>query len=91
MVVTVTLIYVLLEHRENSHHTDGLLPCTINAVFVSVQHTQSVVGCLQTVKTGLNEIFMNLNLKGEETGEDIYSTIPHYTDMYLFAKISVPG
>lgn len=51
MVVAVTLINILLEHCENSHHADGLLPGAVDAVLVSVQHAQCVIGCLQTVKT----------------------------------------
>lgn len=65
MVVTVALIDIFLKHSENSHHTDGLLPSTVDAVLVSVQHAQSVIGRLQTVKTGLDEILMNLNLSKE--------------------------
>lgn len=66
MVVTVTLIDVLFEHSENSHHADSLLTGAVDAVFVSIQHTQGVIGCLQTVKTWLDEIFMNFNLKGRQ-------------------------
>lgn len=36
MVVTVTLIDVLLEHSEDSHHADSLLTGTVNAIFISV-------------------------------------------------------
>lgn len=66
MVVTVTLIDVLFEHSENSHHTDGLLASAVDAVFITIQHTQCIIGCLQTVKTRLDEIFMNFNLKGHK-------------------------
>lgn len=68
VVVTVTLIDVLLEHSENSHHADSLLTSAVDAVFVSIQHAQGVIGRLQTVKTWLDEIFMNFNLKDKETG-----------------------
>lgn len=63
VVVAVTLVDVLLEHSQDSHHANGLLPGTVDAVFVSIQHTQSVIGRLQTVKAGLDEVFMNLNLQ----------------------------
>lgn len=36
MVVTVTLVDVLLEHGEDSHHADSLLTGTVNAIFISV-------------------------------------------------------
>lgn len=36
MVVTVTLVDVLLEHSEDSHHADSLLTGTVNAIFISV-------------------------------------------------------
>lgn len=51
MVVTVTLIDVFFEYSEDPHHADGLLTRAVDAVFVPIQHTQRVIGCLQTVKT----------------------------------------
>lgn len=75
MVVAVTLVDVLFEHSENSHHADGLLTGTVDAVFVSIQDTQGVIRRLQAVEARLDEILMNFDLKGEknyivmETGE----------------------
>lgn len=72
VVVAVALINVFLKHSENSDHADGLLPSAVYAVFVSIQHTQGVVGRLQTVETGLDEIFVNLNLNREARGTNKY-------------------
>lgn len=63
MVVAVTLCYILPEHSQYSHHANGLLPGAVNAVFISVQHTQSVIGGFEPVKARLNKILMNLNLQ----------------------------
>lgn len=62
MVVAVTLVDVLLEHREDSHHAYGFLSGTVNAVLVSVQHTQRVVRGLEPVETRLDEVLMDLYL-----------------------------
>lgn len=63
MVVTVTLGYILPEHCQHSHHADGLLSGTVNAVFISIQHTQSVIGGFEPVKARLNKILMDLYLQ----------------------------
>lgn len=63
MVVTVTFSYILPEHSQYSHHADGLLSGTVNAVFISVQHTQGVIGRFEPVKTRLNKILMDLYLQ----------------------------
>lgn len=63
VVVAVTLVDVLLQDSQNAYHADGLLPGTVNAVFVSVQNTKGVIRCLQTVEAGLDEILVNLNLQ----------------------------
>lgn len=63
MVVAVTLRYILPEYSQYSHHADGLLSGTVNAVFVTIQHTQSVIGGFEPVKTRLNEILMDLYLQ----------------------------
>lgn len=63
MVVAVTLVDILLEHSQNAYHADGLLPSTVNAVFVSVQNTKGIIRRLQTVEAGLDEILVNLNLQ----------------------------
>lgn len=64
MVVAVALVDVLLEHGEDAHHADGLLPGAVDAVLVSVQHAQGVVGGLETVETRLDEILVNFDLRG---------------------------
>lgn len=63
MVVTVTLSYILPEHSQYSHHANGLLSGTVNAVFISIQHTQSVIGGFEAVKARLNKILMDLYLQ----------------------------
>ncbi len=63
MVVTVTLGYILPEHSQYSHHADSLLSGTVNAVFISIQHTQSVIGGFEPVKARLNKILMDLYLQ----------------------------
>ena len=62
VVVAVTLVDVLLEHGEHAHHADRLLARTVDAVLVPVQHTQRVVGRLQPVEAGLDEILVDLHL-----------------------------
>lgn len=63
MVVAVTFCDVLPEHRQDPHHADGLLPGTVNAVLIPVQHTQRVIGGFEPVKARLNKILMDLYLQ----------------------------
>lgn len=64
MVVAVALVDVLLEHGEDAHHADGLLPGAVDAVLVAVQHAQGVVGGLEAVEARLDEVFVDFHLRG---------------------------
>lgn len=70
MVVAVALVDVLLENGQDAHHADGLLPGAVDAVLISVQHAQSVVGGLETVEARLDEVLVNFHLRGENSRDN---------------------
>ena len=90
VVVAVTLGDVLPQDGQHPHHADSLLSGAVNAVLVPVQHAQGVIRCLQSVKTRLDEILMDLNLQGNTEGEMFID--PFFLCMLqMFLNKAAPG